>query len=76
MIHTEAFLFWGSLAGSVLNVFTTWAISQHYRWGWLAALAVQVPWAVFGVLSGQYAFVGLSVIYSVLYVRGYRWKKD
>lgn len=72
MIHSEQFLFWGSFTGSALNIVTTWAISQHYRWGWLAALAVQLPWAVFGVLSGQYPFVVLAVIYSVLYMRGWR----
>lgn len=72
MIHTELFLFWGSFIGSVLNVITTWAISQHYRWGWIAALAVQLPWGLFGFLSGQYPLTVLAMIYSVLYVRGYR----
>lgn len=72
VVHSEAFLFWGSTAGAALNVFTTWAISQHYRWGWLAALTVQVPWAAFGLASGQPAFAVLAAIYSVLYIRGYR----
>lgn len=76
MIHSESFLFWGSAIGSALNVFTMWAISQGYRWGWLAALAVQVSWATFGILSGQYAFAGLAAIYSVLYWRGYQRNRN
>ena len=71
-MHGTAFLFWGSAIGVTLNVFTTWAISKHYRWGWLAALAVQPYWAAFGLASSQYSFALLAAVYLALYLQGFR----
>lgn len=73
---SHAVLFWGSTIGVTLNIFTTWSISRHYRWGWLAALAVQPYWAVYGLVTVQYSMAILAAIYSWLYIGGYRTAEE
>lgn len=63
---------WG-LAVTALAVY--WAVGNRWRWAWLAGIAQEAGWIVYGLRSGQPGFAVTAVLFAAVYARNWRrWK--
>jgi hypothetical protein len=64
-----------SLVMAALSITGLWLSTTWPRVGWSYSLASQVPWAVYGVLTGQPGMVVMSVVFAGFYCRAlWRWR--
>lgn len=69
------------LAGSTLlpatGVLGNWMIKNHRPVGWLMTTLVQLPWAAFGLLTGQWGYIGWGIAYFVMNGSGWlKWRRE
>lgn len=63
-------LFWTWLLTG-LQVLSLWAAGRHHWWGWLLGAAVQPPWIVYAVLTGQLGFIPGCTISATVQFRSF-----
>lgn len=56
-------------AGGIAGI---WLAGQKDPRGWLLGLAMQVLWAAYAVVTGQYGFLLTAVGYGLVYARAWR----
>jgi hypothetical protein len=65
----------GSSILSAANLIQTFAAERKRRWCWAFLTLIQIPWAVYDVLSKQYPFLVLGIVYAIIGIRGWRsWR--
>lgn len=46
-------------------------ISGKNKWGWAIGVLYQVLWIVYAYVTQQYGFIGVCVVYAVLYAKNF-----
>lgn len=72
MLATPSHLAWWSVVLTALQAFTFLLSSKDDPRGWAGGLALQGPWSIYSVLSGQPAFLMTTVIVGFANVRALR----
>lgn len=63
---------WGLAAVSVLGLWTT---GSKRRYGWLISLGSEGLWLTYALVTRQYGFVAMSVVFAAVHVRNWlKWK--
>lgn len=66
-------LSWILTAGTVSGIYLAGNKNKN---GWLIGITMQIPWAIFDILTGAYGLLPLGFILSTIYFRNYlKWKK-
>jgi hypothetical protein len=64
-----------SLVMAALSITGLWLSTTWPRIGWTYSLASQVPWAAYGLLTGQPGMVVMSAVFAAFYARALRrWR--
>lgn len=64
-----------SLVLAAVSITGLWLSTTWPRIGWTYSLGSQVPWAVYGALTGQPGMVLMSVVFAGFYTRAlWRWR--
>ena len=68
---------YGSWILVLLAILTTYLLTSKRVSGWYWTLATQCLWAVYGIITEQYAFIFSSLVFGALAVRGIVcWTRD
>lgn len=68
-------LTYGSLALAAVNITVTLLIGHGKPYGWLAAIAIQIPWSVYDVATRQWGFLLITAVTVPTYLREYRHRR-
>lgn len=64
-----------SLVMAGLSITGLWLSTTWPRIGWTYSLVAQVPWAIYGALTGQPGMVVMSIVFTGFYARAlWRWR--
>jgi hypothetical protein len=60
---------------AAFSIFGMWKIGSYKMWAWVYMCCLEVLWASYGTLTGQYGFILGSVGYITIYMINYnKWK--
>lgn len=60
-----------------LGITSSWLLAHRHRSGWLFSLAVQVIWVPVAIITHQWAFLPMSLLYGVNGVHGWlEWRSE
>jgi hypothetical protein len=52
-----------------------WKVGSYKVWAWIYMCCLEVLWATYGTLTGQYGFILGAVGYMIVYLINYsKWK--
>ena len=61
---------------AVLSLIGMWNVGKYRLWAWIYLCCLEILWTFYGIMTGQYGFILLTVGYITIYVINYkRWKK-
>lgn len=64
-----------SIVTAVVSVAGLWLSGYNPRWGWAYGIGAQAVWLVAGLATGRPGDIGLSLVFTVIYVRNLRrWR--
>lgn len=62
---------------TLVGCFGFWLGGKKIWWSWYVNIANQIAWVIFAVITGYYAFLIGTAVYSVVFVRNaYLWTRD
>lgn len=66
-----------SIILSVIGVLGAWLAGNKSWYGWAIGVFVQVLWAIYAIVTGQYGFLIGCVAFGFIYGRNLiRWRRD
>jgi hypothetical protein len=68
-------MLWLSWILASLSIFGMWKVGSYKVWAWIYMCCLEVLWATYGTLTGQYGFILGAVGYMIVYLINYnKWK--
>lgn len=62
---------------TLVGVSGFWLAGRKIWWAWYVNIANQIMWVIFSLITGYYAFLIGTAVYTVVFVRNaYRWTKE
>jgi hypothetical protein len=62
---------------SVASLLGLWITGNKMRVGWLVSLASEGLWFTYALVSRQYGFISMSVVFSAVHIRNWlKWKPE
>lgn len=62
---------WWQLLAVAMQAFGYWKAGSGWAWGWLLGLAINLSWAMFGIITHQYILLSGAVVFGLVSLRNY-----
>ena len=66
---------WWSYLLDIVGLIPLWLMAKRNRLGWIVGMVSMGLWFVYALVTKQYGFIPGSIVYTVIYIRGFvMWK--
>jgi hypothetical protein len=61
------------------GLYGSYIVGKRHWWGWLILILHDIPWLLYGIATGQFAFLVTEILWTAIFVKnliGWREKRD